>query len=104
MSTNTTTSSQPGDTVADLASSLMKQPSRHGTTADGAAGESSGDSSSSSRSAALARGMSHTGSWEPVLDRRQSWDAQEYKHDLLKRQYMDGEGTAPGSMGGFSEA
>ncbi|KAL2177740.1 uncharacterized protein P884DRAFT_277462 [Thermothelomyces heterothallicus CBS 202.75] len=102
MSTNTTTSSNPGDTVADLASSLMKQPPRHGTTAGGGATESS--SSSSSRSDALARGMSHTGSWEPVLDRRQSWDAQEYKHDLLKRQYMDGEGTAPGNMGGFSEA
>ncbi|KAL2190334.1 hypothetical protein L209DRAFT_750398 [Thermothelomyces heterothallicus CBS 203.75] len=103
MSTNTTTSSNPGDTVADLASSLMKQPPRHGTTAGGGATESS-SSSSSSRSDALARGMSHTGSWEPVLDRRQSWDAQEYKHDLLKRQYMDGEGTAPGNMGGFSEA
>jgi hypothetical protein len=48
--------------------------------------------------------MSHTGAWKPALDRRQSWDAQEYKHDQLKRQYMGG-GDSAGAAGraGFSE-
>jgi hypothetical protein len=29
-----------------------------------------------------ARAMSSTGAWQPRLDRRQSWDSQEYKHVL----------------------
>ena len=51
------------------------------------------------------RAMSHTGAWKPALDRRQSWDAQEYKHDQLKRQYMGGGDSAAGAAGkaGFSE-
>ncbi|KAL2164991.1 hypothetical protein VTH06DRAFT_287 [Thermothelomyces fergusii] len=83
------------DTVADLASALLRHPPGHGH------GPTAGDGDGSS--AALARGMSHTDSWQPVLDRRQSWDAQEYKHDLLKRQCMDGQATTPGNAGGFSE-
>ncbi|KAL2153703.1 hypothetical protein VTH82DRAFT_4858 [Thermothelomyces myriococcoides] len=92
MSSNDTHSSkQPGDTIADLAASLLKQPPGHGS----GTGEKDGG-------ATMSRGVSHTDSWKPVLDRRQSWDAQEYKHDLLKRQYMDGQGKTP-STGGFSE-
>jgi len=49
-------------------------------------------------SAAAVRAMSHTGAWKPAFDRRQSWDAQEYKHDQHRRQYM---GQRQG--GGFSE-
>jgi hypothetical protein len=30
--------------------------------------------------------MTHTGAWKPALDRRQSWDAQEYKHEVQKRE------------------
>ena len=47
---------------------------------------------------AAARAMSHTGAWKPAFDRRQSWDAQEYKHDQHRRQYM-----CQGEGGGFSE-
>ncbi|KXX79705.1 hypothetical protein MMYC01_203782 [Madurella mycetomatis] len=32
------------------------------------------------------RAMSHTQEWKPALDRRQSWSAQEYKHELLRKQ------------------
>lgn len=32
--------------------------------------------------------MEHTGSWQPRLDRRQSWDRQEYKHLMLMRQRL----------------
>jgi hypothetical protein len=51
------------------------------------------------------RAMSHTGAWKPAIDRRQSWDAQEYKHDQLKQQYMGGGDSAGGAAGkaGFSE-
>ncbi|GAB1319693.1 hypothetical protein MFIFM68171_09903 [Madurella fahalii] len=45
-----------------------------------------------------ARAMSHTSEWKPALDRRQSWSAQEYKHELHRRQ-LQAEGG-----GGFSEA
>jgi hypothetical protein len=41
--------------------------------------------------------MSHTSGWKPALDRRQSWSAQEYKHEVQARQ-LRGEG------GGFTEA
>lgn len=43
------------------------------------------------------RAMSHTKEWKPALDRRQSWSAQEYKHELLRKQLQADEG------GGFSE-
>ena len=48
--------------------------------------------------AAAARAMSHTGAWKPAMDRRQSWDAQEYRHDQHRRQYM-----CQGQGSGFSE-
>lgn len=51
-----------------------------------------------------ARAMSTTGAWQPRLDRRQSWDAQEYKHELQKPMQQS---TAAGAGGtgehGFTE-
>ncbi|KAL2193398.1 hypothetical protein P885DRAFT_81268 [Corynascus similis CBS 632.67] len=98
---NSTTSTGPGDAFADLASSLLKKPPSHSHT-----GTNNHDTNAGARenSAASTRAMSHTGAWKPALDRRQSWNAQEYKHDLLKRQYMSGEEGAASKMGGFSES
>ena len=48
-----------------------------------------------------ARAMSSTGAWQPRLDRRQSWDAQEYKHELQKPMQT---GAAPATGGGLPTA
>jgi hypothetical protein len=45
------------------------------------------------------RAMSHTGAWKPALDRRQSWNAQEYKHEVQMRECEREEKR----KGGFSE-
>ena len=87
-----------GDTIADLASSLLSSPKQSHHHTEGNNQENSPPSPSA------ARAMSHTGAWKPALDRRQSWSAQEYKHDLFKRQYMAaGPGEEAGKGGGFSE-
>ncbi|KAK4041607.1 hypothetical protein C8A01DRAFT_14677 [Parachaetomium inaequale] len=101
----------PGDTIADLAASLLSSPkhthSHHHTTTTTTNNNNNHDGSGNSgqeKSASAARAMSHTGAWKPALDGRQSWSAQEYKHDLLKRQYMAaGPGEEAGKGGGFSE-
>jgi hypothetical protein len=98
--------SAPGDAIADLAASLLsspKQPHRHysqptnTTNPDTNTNQTITDDNAD----ASTHAMSHTGAWKPALDRRQSWSAQEYKHDLLKRQYMGGGAGKEG--GGFSE-
>lgn len=54
-----------------------------------------------------ARAMSTTGAWQPRLDRRQSWDAQEYKHELQKSTTTKAAGAAAeggdGGQRGFTE-
>jgi hypothetical protein len=92
-------SQNPGDTIADLAASLLSSPkqSHHHQHTEG----HSNNGSQENTSHLAARAMSHTGAWKPALDRRQSWNAQEYKHDLLKRQYLAG--GEEGKGGGFSE-
>ncbi|KAK4099275.1 hypothetical protein N658DRAFT_487851 [Parathielavia hyrcaniae] len=47
--------------------------------------------------AAAQRAMS---SWKPAFDRRQSWDKQEYKHEVQKREC---EKVKEGKRGGFTE-
>lgn len=92
---------QPADTDADLAAALLSskehsQPEQTNTNAD-----------TNHPNQASVRGMSHTGAWKPALDRRQSWNAQEYKHDLQSRQYIAGgngrSGEVGAKKGGFSE-
>ncbi|KAH6855981.1 hypothetical protein B0I37DRAFT_411940 [Chaetomium sp. MPI-CAGE-AT-0009] len=88
-----------GDAMADLAASLLSSPHKQPhhpqpTTTTTAAAQDTMDDIST-------HAMSHTGAWKPALDRRQSWSAQEYKHDLFKRQYMGG--SAEKEDGGFSE-
>ncbi|KAK0666779.1 hypothetical protein QBC41DRAFT_325096 [Cercophora samala] len=64
---NTSVFTQPS---SDLTSSLVHSP----TTAK---------SPSPTRSAAArTRAMSTTEEWQPVVDRRQSWSAQEYSHEM----------------------
>ncbi|KAK3294222.1 uncharacterized protein B0H64DRAFT_443309 [Chaetomium fimeti] len=92
----------PGDAIADLAASLLsspKQPHHHHHTQPTTATNNT-DQAITADSAST-HAMSHTGAWKPALDRRQSWSAQEYKHDLFKRQYMGGGAGKEG--GGFSE-
>ena len=84
MSTTTTTSEKVPSTTKD------QQQEHHDTTIN--------PKKDHSPAAAAARAMSHTGAWQPRLDRRQSWDAQEYKHDQHRQQYM---GEPKGE--GFSE-
>jgi hypothetical protein len=49
--------------------------------------------------------MEHTMAWKPALDRRQSWDPQEWKHDVQTRQCDAWTGArARAGAGGFSEA
>jgi len=54
-----------------------------------------------------ARAMSSTVTWQPRLDRRQSWDAQEYKHELQKPMQTGTNTTtaaaAAGGLHGFTE-
>ncbi|KAK1836362.1 hypothetical protein QBC39DRAFT_367174 [Podospora conica] len=52
-----------------------------------------------------ARAMSSTEEWQPRLDRRQSWDAQEYKHELQKPMQSAKATAATGGGGehGFTE-
>ncbi|KAL2121301.1 hypothetical protein VTJ04DRAFT_5328 [Mycothermus thermophilus] len=45
-------------------------------------------SGTSTPSPAAKAAMEHTGSWQPRLDRQQSWDRQEYKHLMLMRQRL----------------
>lgn len=114
----TTTTNPALDT--DLATSLLACPKHHhhhhhdttatpsttATTCSSTAHECScGEAGKQQRgqhttgedpSAALA--ISHTGEWKPKMDRRQSWDAQEYRHEVQKRMHMTG-----GENGGFSE-
>jgi hypothetical protein len=47
-----------------------------------------------------ARAMSSTGAWQPRLDRRQSWDSQEYKHVLQEAIITTTDGAAES---GFTE-
>ncbi|KAL1843201.1 hypothetical protein VTJ49DRAFT_2752 [Mycothermus thermophilus] len=77
-----------------------------------------GISGASTPSPAARAAMDHTGAWQPRLDRRQSWDRQEYKHAMLAQQQLfaavspagrkEGEanGEVKGDIGiaGFSEA
>jgi len=103
MSSSNSTSA--GENIPDLVASLLSKPPHAAANSTNNRGQDN-TGSHTQDNAASARGMSHTGAWKPALDRRQSWDAQEYKHDLLKRQYMDGEGGAAGKGsggGGFSE-
>ncbi|KAL2267326.1 hypothetical protein VTJ83DRAFT_4603 [Remersonia thermophila] len=78
----------------------------------------SGISDTSTPTPAARAAMDHTGAWQPRTDRRQSWDRQEYKHELLAQQRLfaavssmgrkEGEanGEVKGDVGiaGFSEA
>ncbi|KAK1749511.1 hypothetical protein QBC47DRAFT_366118 [Echria macrotheca] len=45
---------------------------------------SDGAPTSPHNAADAARAMTSTGAWQPRLDRRQSWDSQEYKHEMQK--------------------
>lgn len=51
------------------------------------------------------RAMSSTDDWKPVLDRRQSWSSQEYKHELQQRMQKETDPAKHGgvSVGGFTE-
>jgi len=49
-----------------------------------------------------ARAMSSTDAWQPRLDRRQSWDSQEYKHALQKT-IIGTSGAAGKPESGFTE-
>lgn len=49
-----------------------------------------------------ARAMSSTDAWQPRLDRRQSWDSQEYKHSLQKT-IISTNGAAEKPESGFTE-
>jgi hypothetical protein len=70
----------PGTTTADdLAASLLT-PKEHHTH------HHHNFTSASTNPEAAKRAMTHTGAWKPALDRRQSWDAQEYKHEVQKRE------------------
>ncbi|EAQ87492.1 predicted protein [Chaetomium globosum CBS 148.51] len=99
----------PGDAIADLAASLLSSPKHHhhhhhhphptATTTNNNPTATNQDTTA--EDSGTERAMSHTGAWKPALDRRQSWSAQEYKHDLLKRQCMGGGAGKEG--GGFSE-
>jgi hypothetical protein len=98
----------PGDAIADLAASLIsspKQPHHHHhsqpTNTNTNTTTTNQNITTDDNTDAFTHAMSHTGAWKPALDRRQSWSAQEYKHDLLKRQYMGGRAGKEG--GGFSE-
>lgn len=103
-------STRPGDVMADLADSLLHSPkdTRSHTTAQQSSSTSQDNNTNNTKSAN--RGMSSTNNWKPALDRRQSWNAQEYKHDVLSRQYGLGggegqqrEGAERGVRKGFSE-
>jgi hypothetical protein len=95
----------PGDAIADLAASLLAsphQPHHHHHSSQPTNTTTANQTNMTDDNAdASIHAMSHTGAWKPALDRRQSWSAQEYKHDLLKRQYMGGGAGKEG--GGFSE-
>ncbi|KAK4144493.1 uncharacterized protein C8A04DRAFT_27677 [Dichotomopilus funicola] len=89
-------STRPGDAMADLANSLLHSPkdtrSPTATQQTTTSQSSSTSSQDNNNTKSADRGMSSTNNWKPALDRRQSWDAQEYKHDVLSRQYGLGEG------------
>ena len=44
---------------------------------------------SPTKAAGAKRAMSAAASWKPVLDRRQSWDAQEHKHAMMMTRISD---------------
>jgi hypothetical protein len=83
---STSSTTTPSTTDKDPATSKQQQDTPSPT-----------DSKVDPAAAAFARAMSHTGQWKP-RDRRQSWDAQEQKHEQHE-QYM---GQPKGE--GFSEA
>lgn len=100
----------PGDAMADLAASLLSSPTQshhhhhhhhHSQPTNTTDTTNRNITTDDDNADASTHAMAHTGAWKPALDRRQSWSAQEYKHDLLKRQYMDGGAGKEG--GGFSE-
>ncbi|KAH6634778.1 hypothetical protein B0J18DRAFT_461929 [Chaetomium sp. MPI-SDFR-AT-0129] len=92
-------STRPGDVMADLANSLLHSPkdtrsptAAQQTTTSQSSSAASQDNNNTNTTNSANRGLSSTNNWKPVLDRRQSWNAQEYKHDVLARQYGMGEG------------
>ncbi|KAK5654523.1 hypothetical protein OQA88_7152 [Cercophora sp. LCS_1] len=52
---------------------------------------------------AAKRAMSTTETWKPCLNRRQSWDAQEYRHEMQRPMQTSADGGRRGSSGGFTE-
>lgn len=93
--------SEPTDLSASLLASPTSAHHHHKQQKQQPEGGSSTHPHAAAEDAAR-HAMSHTSGWKPALDRRQSWSAQEYKHELLRRQLSQQHGDS--SSSGFTEA
>lgn len=87
---------------SDLTSDLTKSP----TTSSPTQTRNKSHSTSSSGSITdqyVQRAMSNTTTWQPKLDRRQSWSNEEYKHFMQSRSELTGGSMKNLGQEGFSE-
>ncbi|EDO65104.2 hypothetical protein GE21DRAFT_5553 [Neurospora crassa] len=75
---------------SDLTETLTKSPTSSSSSSTSPAttrskSHSQSSASSSSSDAYAQRAMDHTSTWQPKLDRRQSWSQEQYKHEMQLR-------------------
>ncbi|KAK3487526.1 uncharacterized protein B0T23DRAFT_208446 [Neurospora hispaniola] len=89
---------------SDLTETLTKSPTSSTSPATTRSKSHSQSSTSSSSSDAYAqRAMDHTSTWQPKLDRRQSWSQEQYKHEMQLRSGSTGGSVRKVGEEGFTE-
>jgi len=104
MSAQANTANNDSPSSLAQASSPQDQAPKVDTGAATSSGPGTGDLvpdevSSPNKAAGAKRAMSAAAAWTPALDRRQSWDAQEHRHEMMMTRIAD----APAGPG-FSES
>ncbi|KAL0472540.1 hypothetical protein QR685DRAFT_553015 [Neurospora intermedia] len=96
---SSTITSAPYSTLTET---LTKSPT---STSPVTRSKSHSQSSTSSSDAYAQRAMDHTSTWQPKLDRRQSWSQEQYKHEMQLRSGSTGGGSVRKVVGeeGFTE-
>jgi len=93
MSTEPATTDNPSSSGTQ-APSTQEQPPKLDTGAPRGGGPGTNDLvpdevSSPTKAADAKRAMSATAAWKPALDRRQSWDAQEHRREMMMTRISD---------------
>ncbi|KAK3399953.1 hypothetical protein B0T20DRAFT_477809 [Sordaria brevicollis] len=104
MSTKTTpTAIITSPAYTDLTTNLTKSPTTTTSPTSTKARSKSTSSNSSSTDAYAQKAMNNTSTWQPKLDRRQSWSNEEYKHLMQSRSGSTGGSARLEGQEGFTE-